>query len=160
MISDYTTPDEIRAVLGVDVTDIDDTTLALPIYEKCLLSELEDIEVTLPDTYATTKALPIPTTAQARFLRTAQVFATFALAKQLTGSLPLFALKQETDGKAQATRFDNPYKDAIKAVAAEYDRAKNKLMQAMSALGSSATATTPRTYFSVVGLATDPITNA
>lgn len=160
MISDYTTPGEIRAILGVDVTDIDDATLALPIYEKYLLSDLEDIDVTLPDTYTTTKALLTPSASELRFLRCAQVFATFSLGKQLTGSLPLFALKQETDGKAQATRFDNPYKDVAKNVAAEYERAKTKLLQAMQALGSSTTVTTPRTYFSTVGLATDPITNA
>lgn len=160
MLLDYTTPEEIRAVLGVDEVDIADATLALPIYESYLTMELEDIDVTLPDLFATTSALPTPTAAETRFLTIAKMFATFALAKHLTGSLPLFALKQESDGKAQASRFDNPYRDVINSVNREYDRVKSKLLNAMQAISAPTTTSTPRVYFSTVALSTDPITNA
>lgn len=160
MISDFTSPEEIRAALGVDEVDIDDATILLPLYEKLLIIDLEDINIDLPATYASTMALDNPTAAESRLLSTAQVFATFSVAKTLAGSLPMFSLKQESDGKAQAQRFDNPYREAIKAVGNEYERARNKLMQALAALGSSSSTTTPRVYFSTVGLGTDPITNS
>ena len=159
MIAEYTTPDEVRAVLGVDVTDIEDSTLGLTVYENYLTMELEEVSLTLPATFTSTAAIASPSDTELRFLNSAKLFATFALAKQLSGSLPLFALKQETDGKAQATRFDNPYKDVISSVKKEYDRAKTKLMQAFTALGSSSASVTARVYFTKVGLGTDPITN-
>lgn len=159
MLLDFTSPEEIRAVLGVDEVDIADATLALPIYENYLTMELEDLDVGLPALFTTTAALSNPTDAQTRFLSTAKVFATFALAKQLTGSLPLFALKQESDGKAQASRFDNPYRDVVASINREYDRAKARLLSAMTAVGSASATTTARVYFGTVGLGTDPITN-
>lgn len=160
MILEYTTPAQIRAVLGVDEVDVDDSTITLPIYENYLVMELEDIDIDFLTTYATKKASTTRTAQEHRFVSLAQVFATFVIAKQLTGSLPLFALKQESDGKAQATRFDNPYRDTIQAVNRDYEKTKGKLVAAIKALGSASITSTPRVYFGTIGLGTDPITNS
>lgn len=158
-ITVYTTYADIRAALGVSTDDLEDTTLALPTYADLLDVELTDINSTLPDTYTTTIALPTPTTNEQRFLQAARLFATYALAKHLTSSLPLFAAKQVTDGKSANTRFDNPYRDTVKSINEQYDRFRNRLRDATAALGSTTTTATALTFMSVVAPDTDVITN-
>lgn len=160
ILTDYTTYNEVRAALGVSADDLEDVTLALALYANLLQADLEDVNIDLPATYATVKALTTPSAAQTRFLQAANVFATYAVAKRLTSSLPLFAAKQVTDSKAGVTRFDNPYKDVIAEVGKSYEQARNRLSQALGAIGSSGTTSTARVFLSVVSPGYDPITNA
>ena len=158
MLTDYTSYNGIRAALGVSDEDLEDATLALPLYSDYLTQELEDIALTLPDTYATTKDKATPTAAELRFLKACQLFATFAVAKQLTAALPLFAAKQVTDGKAAVQRFDNPYKDGIKSINEQYGTMRTRLVAALSSVGTSGSASVAPVYFAVVSPATDPVT--
>lgn len=158
MLTDYTTYNDIRAVLGVSEDDLTDTTLALQIYEDYLTQELEDVDIDLPDTYTTTAALPAPTAAETRFVKACSLFATFSVARTLTASLPLFAAKQITDGKAQVSRFDNPYKDAIKSINEQYEVLKTRLIAALGAIGTITTAATVQRYFAVISPSVDPVT--
>ena len=158
MLTDYTTYSDIRAVLGVSEDDLTDATLALQTYDDYLTQELEDIDIDLPDTYATTLALSAPTSAETRFVKACSLFATFSVAKTLTAALPLFAAKQITDGKAQVSRFDNPYKDAIKSINEQYETLKARLIAALGAIGTTTTAATVRRYMSVVSPSVDPVT--
>lgn len=158
LLTDYTAYEDIRATLGVSDEDLEDATLALPIYLNLLQADLEDINLSLPETYATTKASLTPTPQEARFLQAASVFATFSVAKQLCSSLPLFAAKQVTDSKASVSRFDNPYRDVVASVDREYVRARNRLAQALAAIGTVTGAVISRPYLSVVAPASDPIT--
>lgn len=160
VITDYTTYADIRAALGVSEDDIEDATLALSLYADYLQGELEDIDLTLTSVYATVKAEAAPSDAQKRFLATCRLFSTFAVAKQLTASLPLFAAKNVSDGKATVGRFDNPYKDVIASVNSQYDKMKSRLVAALFALGTTTKDVVPRVFFvpSVAGY--NPITNA
>ena len=160
MLTDYTSYADIRAALGVSDEDLEDTTLALPLYSDYLTQELEDIALTLPDTYATVKAGSTPSAAELRFLTACQLFATFAVAKQLTAALPLFAAKQVTDGKAAVQRFDNPYRDTVKNVAEQYDKQRTRLVAALAAIGTSGKSSVMQKYFSVVSPASDPVTGS
>lgn len=158
MLTTYTSYADIRAVLGVSDEDLEDATLALQLYDDHLTQELEDIALTLPETYVTTKALSTPSAAETRFLTACNLFATFAVAKTLTAALPIFAAKQVTDGKAAVTRFDNPYKDTLKAVNEQYERQRNRLVAALAAIGTSSTAATARVYMAVASPSFDPVT--
>lgn len=158
MLTTYTTYNDIRAVLGVSDEDLTDSTLSLQLYEDYLTQELEDINIDLPDTYATTMALPSPTQDQRRFLKACSLFATFSVARTLTASLPLFAAKQITDGKAQVSRFDNPYKDAIKSINEQYETLKARLIAALGAIGTVTTSALVRRHMSVVSPSVDPVT--
>ena len=158
MLTDYTGYNDIRAALGVSDEDLEDATLALSLYSDQLTQELEDIAITLPDTYATVKALPTPTTVQQRFLKACQLFATYAVAKQLTAALPLFAAKQVTDGKAAVQRFDTPYRDTIKNVLEQYDKQRTRLIASLDSIGSSTKAAVTPVYFAAVSPAYDPVT--
>lgn len=154
-ITDYTTYDDIRAALGVSAKDLKDDTLALAIYSSYLEIDLEDVNPTLPTTYATIQNKTPPLTAEeVRILSTVQFFATYSVAKHLSVSLPIFAPKQIADGKASLQRFDNPYKDMIAGVNQMYDAAKNRVIAALG----SATTKTPLVYFSTVAPDTDFVT--
>lgn len=158
MLTTYTTYADIRAVLGVSDEDLDDTTLALQLYDDYLTQELEDIALTLPATYVTLKGVATPTVTEMRFLTACNLFATFSVAKQLTAALPLFAAKTVTDGKAATGRFDNPYRDVIKNVTEQTEKMRNRLVAALLAVGTASTATTARVYFSVASPSSDPVT--
>lgn len=159
-VLDYTTYDDIRAVLGVSTDELEDVTLALETYATALLLDLEDVDTGLPAAYA-----GLPGTgrsdAQERFYVTARFFATFAVARQLTSALPLFGPKDITDGKASTSRFsDSPYKETIKRVQAEFDRCRTRLEKSYAGLSSGAYILTIPTFLSVASPSIDPVTNA
>lgn len=161
LVTDYTSYAEIRASLGVSVDEIDDATLGLALYADTLQVELEDVALTLPAVYDVTKALPTPSDDEKRFLQAARLFATYAVARQLTTSLPLFGPEEITDGKAAVKRFADPFKKVTEAVGQEYARFRNRLGQAFAVVNSTTVnAETQKSYFSVVSPSTDPVTGA
>ena len=110
-ITEFTSYADVRAALGVSEDDLEDGTLELDLYADMLEVEFEDVSATFLTTYAAAQATDTPTEAQARFLKATRLFSTYAIAKHLTASLPLFAAKDVTDSKATVTRFDSPYRD-------------------------------------------------
>jgi len=128
------------------------------LYADYLEVELEDVNLLIPSTYVTVKAVVSPTEAQLRFLQSVRLFATFAVAKQLTIALPIFAAKQVSDGKAVNQRYDNPFKDAIASINQQYDKMRNRLTQSLAAIGTGAGTTTSKVYVSAVSPSIDPVT--
>lgn len=157
-ILDYTSYDEVRAALGVSDEELEDVTLALPMYEDRLMADLEDIGADLHALYLATKLVVGPTAEQTRFLRSARLFATYALAKVLTGTLPMFGLKSMEDGKARGERFADPYRETVRTINSDYDKWRARLQQAYSALGQPSSGVTSRPYLAVVSPGSDPIT--
>ncbi len=157
-LTDYTTFDDIRAALGVSSDDLEDDTLGLTLYADWLHTELEDVALTLPGTYATVVAVGSPSDAQLRFLQASRMFATFAVAKQLSSALPLFAAKQVSDSTVTVQRFANPYKETIALVNTQYDRAKARLKTALAAVGTDSSAAASRVYVSAASPAIDRVT--
>ena len=51
------TANDVRAVLGVSVTEIPDATLALTLFDNLVSLELEDISLDLATDYATVNAI-------------------------------------------------------------------------------------------------------
>lgn len=161
LITEYTTFDEVRAALGVSPEDLEDAQIDLPMFASILEVELEDIHVNLPTVYAATKALSTLTAAEERFLKGTHLFATYALARQLTTTLPLFSPEQVTDGKAAYRRpqAGTPYQKVIDAVHTEYDRFRKRLETLFAEVNASAVQeTVAKVYLSVVSPAADPIT--
>lgn len=154
----YTTYADIRAALGVSAVELSDATLGLALYADYMQTELEDIELTLPATIVSTKALPTPSDAQLRFLQAARLFATFSVAKQLSSALPLFTAKQVGDSKAVMQRFDNPYKDTINTINQQYDKMRTRLATTLAALGTAGAAVTAQVYLAVSAPQSDRVT--
>lgn len=158
LITTYTTYNDVRAMLGVNDEELEDGTLALESFSTGLQLDLEDIDQTLPATYA---ALPPTgrTATQERFYLTTRLFATYSVAMQLSTSLPLFSPKNVTDGKAAVGRYaDSPYKDVIKKIQADYDRYRARLEKAFAALSSASYTLTPPTLMVVASPTSDPVT--
>jgi hypothetical protein len=157
VLNQYTTFEDVRAALGVSDNELEDTVLTLKLYEDHLMSDLDDISVNLRSTFVSFSNDPAPTDAMSRLLQYARLFATYSVAKALTNTLPLFAPRAIEDGKARFQRFESPYKDTIKSVEREYERWRNRLLAAFTALGETDTRTA-RSYMTVVSPIYDPVT--
>lgn len=161
-LSDYTTPDNIRAVLGVEDDELKDETLSLEVYEFGLRQELDLIDLDLADDYATIADLDSKTDTQRRFYEACRMFATYAVAKSLLSALPLMAPKEITDGKAATSRFaQDPYKETTKAVTSWYEIHKQRLEDAYDLLNASPVSEIQLPTMMLVGVPTnDPVTGS
>lgn len=161
-LTDFTSFDDIRAALGVSTDELEDATLSLSLYELNLVSELDDVGVDLIEDFMTLQAIDPSTwtSVQKRFDQFTRLFTTYAVAKQLTVSLPLFSPKEISDGKASVTRFAlDPYRETIKMIREQYGAFKQKLESAYAASQSTAYVdATPRVYFLGVASGSDPVT--
>lgn len=160
MITNYTTYDEIRATLGVSDEEIEDITLALPIWNTNLDFALDEFSSVLVSTYEMIAAKPelSRTATEKKVYAGTRLYATYIIADDLLKSLPMFSFKRLTDGKAEAERFD-AWKDTKQGVQNGLAAIKLRLELA---LGLVATYTPPvRNTFRFVtstGLAVNPIT--
>ena len=137
MLADLTTCDEVRAVLGVSDDEIEDRTILLPVYEYNLEAELRGVSATLISHCADVRAKPEAerTDNEKWLLKMAAIFATYAVAKNLTTSLPMFSPKEVSDSKASMARFSqNPYADTIAAILKQFDVAKGRVTEALTAI--------------------------
>ena len=92
-LTDFATYDEIRAVLGVSDEELEDGTLALPMYLKLLQLDFGDIAGTLEAQYLAAKASTPPSAAEQKLVDVVSVFSAYASSKHLLTSLPRFAPK-------------------------------------------------------------------
>lgn len=161
VLIDYTTPSDIRAILGVTDEELEDSTLELDVYAISLEGELEDVSVNLPSQYATVSAISEAsrTDAQRRFYQATRLFATYAVAQQLGSSLPMFGPKDISDGKATVSRFaDSPYKQTLEEIKRQYKVTRRRLEDAFAAVNLSTASTKVfRTFLSVSSPSTDPV---
>jgi hypothetical protein len=159
-LTDYTTCNDIRAALGVSDEELGDDTLSLELYEYNLMQDLMDVGDTLGDDYLVVADLTVKTPQAVKFYQATRLFSTYAVARQLLGSLPLFSPKEVSDGKATMSRFSqNPYQDTIKTVKEQYDKFKTRLEAAYSTFKvSDAPVMTVRTLMAIATPANDPVT--
>lgn len=159
---EYISFDDVRAVLGVSSDEIEDTTLSLDLYVFNLTAELEGISLTLiPDYDALQEVKETDRTDNdRRFDRALRLFCAYCVANQACGALPMFAPKEQSDGKASLTRFaQDPYKATIARISQQYEAAKAALAAAYGVLDApSAPVATTRPYFVVSTPTYDPIT--
>lgn len=159
-LSDYTSNDEIRAVLGVSDDELADTTLDLPLYLLQLEMQIEGVAVGLIAEYFDSKAAVTPTPLQQRLVTVVQVFSAYATAKTLLSSLPLFAPRRITDGRAEVERFNDPFAMVREGVESYLDSLEDMLEALAIELGLILPPVkTVRSYAGISPLATNPVTN-
>ena len=162
-LTTYTTYAEVRAVLGVSATDINDTVLGQASWSTLLDEELVEVSTSVSTLFTTIAAIAVNsrTSAQQRFYNMARLYSSVAVAKQLLVSLPMFAIQTLTDGKAQFGRFTDAYKDVRDYVLGLYKSLKIKLAAMTLALVPTAIVYSPVTALVTVAepLGTDPVTN-
>lgn len=159
-LTDYTSYAEIRAVLGVSDTDIDDATLALPIYEQQLLMALYKVHPNLATLFASIHQIPVDqrTALQQRLYNVTQVYAAYAVARYLLASAPLFAFQKLKDGRAEGDRFANAFdmlRDDLDNMLADL---VDSLEDLLTDLGEEFPAKVGMTYFAASEPNFNPIT--
>ena len=158
-LTEFTSFDDIRAVLGVSVDELSDTTLSLNLYLFSLVSALEGVDLGVIPYFEPLVATAPSTATDIRFFQAVQVFASYAVAKQASGSLPMFSPKEQTDGKSSLVRFSqDPYKVTMEKIEEGYEAWKVKLSAAYSATQNvGAPVVSDRPYLSVVSPGYDPV---
>lgn len=160
-LTDYTTYAEVRAVLGVSTTELPDSILALSIYAMQATLALEDVYVDIPTDYATISALPSKTVPQQRFVDLVKLYVPYRVAKELLTSLPMFSVKQLSDGRAEFQRQADVFADVRDGVDAAISSLRYRLAAAYKSLFplNGVTVTAPTlTVTLATGLATNPVT--
>lgn len=159
-LTDYTTYDEVRAVLGVAEEELEDEVLALPLYATELEESIYALAPGLPAAYVAIKAEPLPTPDQARFLRLMSVWASYTVGVHLLGALSMFAPKTIESDKDKQERVQDPYlwlRGQLPAAAGTY---ASRILALYLILFPGAPVPIATAQINVVnaGLATDPIT--
>lgn len=161
-LTDFTTYDEIRAVLGVSDEEIENVTLALPIYATELEFVLSDISEDVITEYTTIAAIAegSRTAVQQRYYNVVRLFSSYVIAKSLLTSLPMFGFKSVGDGKADTERFDK-WEDVKAGVEAGYTGLLARLKALLQQLDPGFTPVAPvvRNFIVAAGLASDPVTS-
>jgi hypothetical protein len=165
MITEYTTYDTIRAVLGVSAKEAKDATLALPVFETQFLLEMSDVDAgggQVMAQYATIKAMTSGRSAdQQRLFDIVGMLAAYSVARQLLTGAPLAVPQRITDGKASIERFDTENFDKVRdGVTGTYGQLMRRLKAVLLVLVPTANVpvAATRTMISSVGLGADPVT--
>lgn len=158
VLSDFFVPDEVRAVLGVSVDELDDQTLDLDVYARHLEIELSQLGQNLLTDYSTASIAPSPTPADQQLVDLVKQFALYCVAEIVADSSPNFSPRNIADGKAGFIRHGDSYKDVLERVSSRLRQTAERLKVAYSVyLGGSAATTLP-TFLVVSTPAYDPIT--
>lgn len=159
-LTDFCQYTEIRAILGVLSDDIDDDTLALPLYARLLSFALAELDTSLEAFYLNLKDKPDPTDQEVKFVDLMQVYSGYAVARELLPALPQFAAQRFVHGKDDLER--KPFDPAAteKSILAALSRLSDKVLAAYAVLNSSSAAqsVTRRTLFAS-SRGVDPVTN-
>ena len=161
-ITTYTTYAEVRGMLGVSATDINDTVLAQSSWSTLLDEALLDVSSVTSSLYATIALIAegSRTATQQRYYNMVRLYASVAVAKELLTSLPMFSTQRLTDGKAEFDRFADAYKDVRDSILGLLPALRTKLVAMVKVLDPAATTYSPvaATFTSNVALGTDPVT--
>lgn len=164
MLTYYTSYDQVRAILSVTDEELEDHTLALPVFEYNLHQQFVDAGEGLHEKYLALMAANSTswTANERRYVNIAQVFATYGVAVQLLDSLPLLAVQSEQDARAQYQRFEKPFERVDAAVRSAFQVAKANLVRVYNLIAATPLNSQPtlRRFSGSAGLPLDPVTNA
>lgn len=160
-LSDYTTNNAIRLLLGVADDELEDTALAEQVVMDSLGMELSMLDPKLDGDYQTAKAASPQTDQQADLCAKMRLFAAAAVAVQFLPSLPLMAPRTILHEKDSVERNLNAYQETLVRVRGEYDRFKLALSQAYATFkGLAITPPKLRVFLGVGSPDTDPVTTS
>ena len=115
-LTDYTDGASVRAILGLDDTELPDAELAMDLYSLSLQSDLVSVVpnttvggvgLNLLDRYLAISAIAVAsrTPYEQQMLDTVLVLCPYFVARFVLPSLPMRAMKDEGDGKTSNSRF-------------------------------------------------------
>ena len=164
MLTDYIPSyDDVRAVIGADTEDLEDTEIELKVVELRLTDLLDSISENLVGIYEEIQERPddplqTTTKLERKIVGTLQVLSTYYVAFVLAPTFPVKILRKITDGKATGERTAEPFEklqeELEDTVAALIDRLKDLLEE----YGEEVTRDAYGALTLSVGLAVDPVT--
>jgi hypothetical protein len=165
VLTDFTSYDVIRAILGVSEPEVEDNVLAQDNYLQEVLFRLEELNDTIVTQFDTITAINEAdrTLRQKQYLKLVGMVSAYIVADKIVkGSIALFAPKRITDGKGQQERVDDPFSTLRDDIAAGLVSWTSRLASVLNILDSTQTiaAAPTRTYIGGVGLGVDPVTGA
>lgn len=166
MLIDYIPSyDDVRAVIGADTEDLEDTEIELKVIELQLADALDSISENLIDIFKDISAKlkdPLLTTTklERKIVGTVQVLSTYFVALVLAPTFPVKILRKITDGKATGERTAEPFEKLQQELQDTVDALIDRLKDLLEEYGEEVTRVTNGTLTMSVGLAIDPITGA
>ena len=160
-ITEYTTPDSVRAILGVSDDELEDEVIGNAVYTTLLDEALLDLSPTLPANFKVVQEQDTKTSDEARFVARVQTWSAYFLANLLLTSAETFSpqiLKSEKDA---FERVVDPFAHLREDVPGmmEYLRAKIDASYAILFPAEDiADSATVRILVVNAGLGTDPVT--
>lgn len=159
-LTTYTTPAQVRATLGVSTTELPDVVLALPMYDTFADNALESVHEDAQVAFDSLSLVGTPTKDQSKFLAAAKLYVAYYVAKQLLASLPLFSVKQLSDGKADFSRQNDTFADVRDGVESMLGGLRSRLLTSLVVVdpGAAVTVDAVAIFTVATGLGTNPIT--
>lgn len=156
--ADYTTPTEVRSLLGAGPKEVTDDTITSNNYLTHILEALDAFDPTAAAIYFAARDAEPPTADQARYILLIQSFCSYVVAINLVPALPNLIAKRITDGKSETERH-NPYASLLPDLEKTLVWLRTRIQRQLRALnGQPESLPTARTLAGGVGLAIDPIT--
>lgn len=158
--SDYTTPDSVRAVLGISVKEAADSVIEDTVYLTGMLEALHKVSSTLATDYLDAKNTAPRSANQTRFVLLAETYCTYTVALQLIPNLPMAAPQIITDGKSAMNRVADPYKELKPSIVASLNYFRTNLVEAYAAINPAIVVPVTKKRIGVLAssLAVDPVT--
>lgn len=153
---------EVRAVLGVSDEELEDSTLALSIYDTEVDIRVDEISANAASVYATVSALAEGdrSVVQQRYYKVYRLLCSYLFADTLFKSMPMFSYKNVTDGKAEVSRFES-LETVERGIKAGINTARLRLNELLAALGFGTTAVSrTQVFLAAATLAVNPVTNS
>ena len=158
-LSAYTSPQEVRALLGVSSKELKDEQLDLAIYRQLLSLDLADLDTSLESDVELILAKLMPTTDEAKVLSLVKLFSSYSIALHIFPTLEQLAPQKITDGKAEVQRQTQDLTILRSGLEAGKQRVQSRLLDAYKLINIGAASTTLVIPTFVVGstLTNDPV---
>lgn len=162
MLTAYTDVETIRALLGVNELEVEDSVILLPAYNLIAQEALLDLNPATLTMYGITAAADPKTSLQRRYYESVRLFTAASVAKSLLPALSMFAPQNLEDEKDKFKRFDNAVEKLRAGLDATTANMSAKILSLLNLLapGSGGSAIAPffRSFAGSVGIGNDPVT--
>jgi hypothetical protein len=162
ILTDYTTPDTVRAILGVSLLEIADAIVLNPVYAVMMTERIADLDPGLDAEFKELPADPAArTTNQQRFSDLMQTIVAYFLAQQLMKSVKMFAPQLIQDNKTQMARVADPYADLRDSVVGTLSYLSERTLAVYQLLNPTLPVILPQKRVFAVNspIGFDPVTN-